>query len=57
MNEIEKNRYHRCLTEMVEDSVFKDARMFIELKDLEEKFPEETKEIRLAVSINLTGVY
>ena len=57
MNEIEKNRYHRCLTEMVEDSVFKDARIFIELKDLEEKFPEETKEIRLAVSINLTGVY
>jgi len=56
MNEQTKNRYIKCLREMTRDSVLKDASNFIDLKNIEDKFPIETKEIREDLHIKYRGI-
>ena len=52
MLDSDKNRYGICLKEMSDKSkILKDGRLFIEMKNLEDKYPEETAEIRDSLKI------
>ena len=53
MLESEKNIYYRYLKEMSnKDAILKDGRMSAIGQELEDKYPDETKELREAVGIN-----
>jgi hypothetical protein len=57
MNEEQKNRYAVCLKHLAdEDSIFKDARCFIDAKELEERFPNECIAIKEALHITYRGI-
>lgn len=56
MNNSEKNRYNQCLKTMQSDDILKPASVFCDAKYLEEKYPEETKEIREANKIKYEGL-
>lgn len=57
MNNAEKNRYLKCIQHFADENIIlKNGQMFIELKQLEEKFPEECKKIRETSHITYRGI-
>jgi hypothetical protein len=57
MREEEKNQYYKCLKVMCDENlILKPAHIFMLLKELENKHPLETEQIRLALHINYIGV-
>ena len=56
MDEQTKNRYCVCLKVMCSDDVLKPSSNFIDLKYIEEKFPNETKQIKEALHIKYEGI-
>ena len=52
-----KNRYGVCLKHLADKTfILKDARCFIDAKQLEEQFPDECMEIRKAMRIKYEGI-
>lgn len=56
MLESEKNRYRVCVKTMISDDVLKPASTFCDLYYLEDKYPEETKQIRETMGVKYEGL-
>lgn len=57
MREDEKNQYYKCLKVMCDENlILRPAHIFMLLKELEERHPKETQQIRDALNINFIGV-